>query len=501
MGSTPKAICFGVIDHNTVNGSAGNYLQLVELSNASYQGVGSYGDNSWAQPETYGSANFIFFENNVFNYSGCCENEGSAGSSANQGGGRVVARYNTFSSDNLNVQLAWHGTESSGRPRSGRTWEFYENTTSCPASTECQEVVGARGGTGLTWGNTVNFASSSGMQVFTSLDTYRTQENIGGWGVCDGSSPYDTNDGTTYFSSTVASGGGTQTITVSGSSPGWTTNQWVLNGAPYSVHDVTQNTGSEITANTANTLTIAYSGISRAWYPANGDSIQILRATVCIDQQEECPGTLYSGVPASPSSSAKETPSPTYAWMNSFSESDFRHWSLLFRYSRESFLIAITIPRQPIRQRKTSSTSPFNGSSGVGHGTLANRPTSCTPSSNGGTEGTAYWETDHNQLDFCIATNTWSTTTSSPASYTPYTYPHPLTQDQDPPLLLRRTWWQPRNDLYRQLESSLLVHPPTRGLSPFHVPSHQFAQTLRSYPLLHFLFTRRLPAPSTRLLG
>ena len=40
--------------------------------------------------------------------------------------------------------------------------------------------------------------------------------------------------------------------------------------------------------------------------------------------------------------------------------------------------------------------------------------------------GSAYWETDHNQLDYCTATNTWSTLTSSPPSYVPYTYPHPL---------------------------------------------------------------------------
>src|ERR1700690_2657702 len=109
---------FGVIDHNTISGSAGNYLQLVEVSHANYLGVGSYGDNVWNLSENYGSANFLYFENNTFATSGCCEDEGSPGPSQSyQGGGRVVVRFNAFTNmDNLNTTLSWHGTESNGRP-------------------------------------------------------------------------------------------------------------------------------------------------------------------------------------------------------------------------------------------------------------------------------------------------------------------------------------------------------------------------------------------------
>lgn len=68
--------------------------------------------------------------------------------------------------------------------------------------------------------------------------------------------------------------------------------------------------------------------------------------------------------------------------------------------------------------------SSFTGASGVGEGTLANRPSTCTV-------GTAYWATDQGQwntkttdadgqLYKCTATNTWS------LGYIPYTYPHPL---------------------------------------------------------------------------
>ena len=65
-------------------------------------------------------------------------------------------------------------------------------------------------------------------------------------------------------------------------------------------------------------------------------------------------------------------------------------------------------------------TSSFSGTSGTGSGTLAARPAICTPS-------VAYWATDTNTLYQCTATNTWI------AYYTPYTYPHPLTQGQGPP--------------------------------------------------------------------
>lgn len=407
---------FGVVDHNTVNGSPGNYIQLVEQSNASYLGVGSYGDNSWAQSESYGSANFLFYENNLLNQAGLSEDEGSAGSQANQGGCRIVGRYNIFNTDNMNVELAWHGTESNGRPRSCRAWEFYENTINCPASTECQEIVGARGGTGLTWGNTATF-NSSGVNSYVNLDTYRAFANIGGWGPCDGSTVYDTNDGITYYSGTISSyNSSTGVITVSGSP--WTTNQWVSNGSPYSIHDVTQSNGDEITANGSNTITISLNFGPGAWTPAAGDSIQILRATACLDQAgDRGAGKLYSGSPATPLSAANEAVSPTYLWMLTGNNPGV---SVVYADTARVISNRDYYTESVNQAAQTSSSSPFNGSSGMGHGTVANRPTTCTLN-------VAYWATDENTLYQCSTTNTWT------AYYTPYTYPHPLTTGDAPP--------------------------------------------------------------------
>jgi hypothetical protein len=73
---------------------------------------------------------------------------------------------------------------------------------------------------------------------------------------------------------------------------------------------------------------------------------------------------------------------------------------------------------------QTSATSPFNGTSGTGYGTLARRPTTCSPAVGYWATDTGTWNSYNSQqgtLYICTAANTWT------ASYTPYTYPHPLT--------------------------------------------------------------------------
>ena len=66
---------------------------------------------------------------------------------------------------------------------------------------------------------------------------------------------------------------------------------------------------------------------------------------------------------------------------------------------------------------QTSATSPFNGTSGTGWGTLANRPTTCTT----GVGYAEYSGSDFVQLDKCTSTNTWTN-----GVYSTYVYPHPL---------------------------------------------------------------------------
>lgn len=75
---------------------------------------------------------------------------------------------------------------------------------------------------------------------------------------------------------------------------------------------------------------------------------------------------------------------------------------------------------------QTSATSPFNGTTGMGFGTLARRPTTCTTSTEtafgAGAGGVGYFATDsgaQGTLYTCSATNTWS------VYYQPFTYPYP----------------------------------------------------------------------------
>jgi hypothetical protein len=93
-----------------------------------------------------------------------------------------------------------------------------------------------------------------------------------------------------------------------------------------------------------------------------------------------------------------------------------------------------TIPEWNVDAWK--GVSPFDGTSGVGCGTLLNRPSTCTA-------GVGYWATNQSCSDLtgmvgsspatpisgtlykCTSTNKWT------AYYTPYTYPHPLRSQQN----------------------------------------------------------------------
>ncbi len=228
---------FGVLDHNSAYSTGSAFYEFVNFNHSSWLGVGQYGDNSWASANSYGTSQALYVETNYFVLAGnanlfpLSETEGGVIGLAGQGGGRVVCRFNT--GVGLRSMCVNHGTESNGRPRGGRQMEFYDNSMSCPSSSypSCFNN-GMLLGAGPRSGSLLSIANSFtgvGINQFASITEYRVLQNISApWGGCDGSGPYDKNDGTTYFSGTIASVSGTNpyTITVNGS-PGWTTNQWV----------------------------------------------------------------------------------------------------------------------------------------------------------------------------------------------------------------------------------------------------------------------------------
>ncbi len=406
---------WGVADHNSVI-STGGLLYFINASQSAWLGVGAYGDNSWATPDSFGSAQAMYFENNLFTNANASEND-YAPVGGGSGGGRDTCRFNTYNPPTGSAVICGgHGTSGTGRSRSVRQVELYNNTITPPSN--CDALQGINGGVALNFNNSIGGSGCNAVLSITSQRQYYGP--FAPWGMCDGTGPYDLNDGTVYASGTVTTGGST---TFSDSTKLWTLLQWagsaITSGTPYSAHNVTQNFGGEISSNTSTQISVTTQTYPNARTWNVGDSYQIRRALACADQPGRGQGNLLSGS------------TPTAGWVNQVLDPVYE-WADTTRGipAYENPYSAVIVANRdyygesPNQSEQTSPTSPFNGATGTGHGTLANRPTTCTT-------GVAYWAVDQGswntsgiagqgQLYKCTATNTWT------LAYTPYTYPHPL---------------------------------------------------------------------------
>ena len=424
---------YGVADHNTVSDttSVSSYTDFINVAHPSWLGVGSYGDNSWASADTFGTASEFYLENNIFNNTGLTDTDTNAGGG---GGARWVCRFNTVNGINPVNACSDHGTDTTGRARGGRQFEVYGNVGTCTNSTQgCNTFGPGRSGVGIMFGNTFTNSGGGFFKSLSTLDAQRRWRPDSPWGTCDGTSPWDVNgSGNPIFSGTIGSvttSGSQYVITISGSQ-GWTTNQLVPSGVPDSFVDVTRGFGYELSADTSTTITTGFTGSNFGVnVPASGDSYQISRATVCMDQPARGAGLLVQGatptlVSTGNAGSVAQVLDPIYEFNDALPAGSGYPTVV----SDEGNMIANRdfYIENTNQTAQTSATSPFNGTSGTGHGTLANRPTTCTT-------GVGYWATDQGswntsgsggqgQLFTCASTNQWS------LYYTPYTYPHPLTQ-------------------------------------------------------------------------
>ena len=440
---------YGVVDHITVPSGSGLSNSLANIHYSSWLGVGSYGDNSWAQPDNYGAASQLYFENlSLTNSVFDCDEAPSGGS---LGGCRATIRFSQFvfgSNQSSNAITFTHGSESGGRMRGSRQLEIYGNTATCNVSGGCvSAAVGMRSGVSLTFGNAF---SGSFFGNIVSLVDYRTfaprpSNYFQPWNNCDGTSGYDNNDGggatsTVYYTGTYT--GSTGSTTFVDANQQWAnafgSASWAsaasANGNPYSIHNVTQGFGGEIGSASGSNITFYTAPGGSPNHPicnwatqaactwTNGDTYQILRASVCFDQPSRSGGALLSSLTPATGWSG-EVLDPTYEWMDTVSGS-LGH-GVIEGYTAKLIANRDFYMESKNQAAQTSATSPFNGTSGTGHGTLAFRPASCTT-------GVGYFATDQGnwnqsgnsfgqgQLFTCASTNNWA------LAYTPYSYPHPL---------------------------------------------------------------------------
>jgi hypothetical protein len=426
---------WGVIDHSTFNSSP-HQQRAIDVHHDQWQQMGAHGDNSWAQPDTMGAVGYpanpdadnagagVFVENNIFNIA----NDQADANVSCEYGAREVVRFNQLN------KLGSHGTDTTARWRSCRHREVYGNTFRDLGYSGVTQGDQLRGGTELYFNNTFCPSSGGNYASLLALETYREVDRWKPWrsasGIkeaCDGAALFDNNSSTVYYSGTMTAvgtvSGGTNTLTDKGAK--WTPNQWAgssTSGGDYAIRDVTQGFGYPIRSNSSNQITFWVS--SQGSQPKTftvGDTYQILSVYPCLDQVGRGRGTYLSGSPPRPAEWPAEAPDPVYAWGNTRTAVGAQ-----CTLGAGTNVASIGAYYEHVKQNRDwydDDLGPGNGTGGTGVGTLAQRPTTCTPYA-------GYWATDANQgngvLYQCTASNTWT------AYYTPYVYPYPL-DVPDPP--------------------------------------------------------------------
>lgn len=175
---------FGVVDHTTATESTADSPTILQVNYASWQGVGDWGDNSFAAADTLGTGQAMYAESN--NFSGIRGGENDVSFNGNPGGARYVCRFNLMANMSGTGICSGHGTAWSGRPRGQRQIEAYYNVVS---GSSCNAVTGLNSGVGYYFNNAF---TGTGCNVIVALDIPRVSSPVGApWNQCDGTQPFD----------------------------------------------------------------------------------------------------------------------------------------------------------------------------------------------------------------------------------------------------------------------------------------------------------------------
>jgi hypothetical protein len=356
----------GVIDHALFHhGEENGWIHMV---NGDLGTSDDHGDVRWSEPTGFGTSDFMFVEDSEF--IGTWSGNGPSFATATdcQTGGKYVIRYNTFE----NVQVGQtHPTGHAGDDRGCRAFEVYGNTatsTSDPVSVSPMFVFTYNvSGAQLTWGNSVGGTNG----VYKHIIYFNICRQDSG---CGYDPPYG---------------------------PGATpAHSWGTCGSDGSAWD-------------GNTLGNSYP---------------------CIDQPGRGQGDLISGtfgVGAGRTNQTLGSPTwprqalePVYEWLTTGDIASGWGGSWL---SNGASPQAVQDRDFFLHHGNTGCNAGAGTcSTGVGVGTLAQRPANCAlnvawwATDQGGDWNTSNGTANDGQLYRCDSTDHWT------VHYTPYTYPHPL---------------------------------------------------------------------------
>jgi hypothetical protein len=366
ISGTSKAIR---IDHNHFSNIKTNAFATYGVVNGVVdhniiQGVsgGAWQDNGGSGTDQFGDTDWAApTALGTSNFMYFEDNEIINGSNDCYSAGRWAIRYNTFLQEDGDNTVQTHPTGGSDRDRGCRAFELYGNSFSDPQRTSFGAFY-LSSGTGVVWGNAIDHTTYSN---FVSIHSMRR-------------------DNSSYTQTASPSGFGYCGTSFNGTASNWDQN----------------------------------SNTSTGYH--------------CTDQPGQGQGQLMSGywpnpvntvtgcTPSQSCFSPHDALEPVYEWMDTWGGSSNSFWN---NYETDSLFNNVDYYLW-CNPSSASGCTSFNGTVGVGSGTLASRPSTCTT-------GVAYWATDQGswnhssgggqgELFKCTATNTWT------LFYTPYTYPHPL---------------------------------------------------------------------------